>query len=141
MNLLAFNLPIVVLLPFFGAILVAYSAKFNRLAAAYTSGLITLLSLAFLIPSISQVFAGETFIQSWSWLESIGLFFAFRLDGLALLFALMILIIGLLVIIYARYYLAQKDSMGRFYAYLMMFMGSMLGIVLSENVLQLVIFW
>ncbi|WP_040727163.1 monovalent cation/H+ antiporter subunit A [Thiomicrorhabdus sp. Kp2] len=141
MNLLAFNLPIVVLLPFFGAILVAYSAKFNRLAAAYTSGLVTLLSLAFLIPSISQVFAGETLIQSWSWLEGIGLFFAFRLDGLSLLFALMILIIGLLVIIYARYYLAQKDSMGRFYAYLMMFMGSMLGIVLSENVLQLVIFW
>ena len=141
MNFLAFNLPIVVLLPFFGALLVAYSAKFNRLAAAYTSGLVTLLSLAFLFPSIAQVFGGETLIQSWSWIESIGLFFAFRLDGLALLFALMILIIGLLVIIYARYYLAQKDSMGRFYAYLMMFMGSMLGIVLSENVLQLVVFW
>jgi len=141
MNLLAFNLPIVVLLPFFGAILVAYSAKFNRLAAAYTSGLVTLLSLAFLIPSISQVFSGQTIIQSWSWLEGIGLYFAFRLDGLALLFALMILIIGLLVIIYARYYLAKTDSMGRFYAYMMMFMGSMLGIVLSENVLQLVVFW
>ena len=141
MNLLAFNLPIVVLLPFFGAILVAYSAKFNRLAAAYTSGLVTLLSLAFLIPSISQVFSGQTTIQSWSWLEGIGLYFAFRLDGLALLFALMILIIGLLVIIYARYYLAKTDSMGRFYAYMMMFMGSMLGIVLSENVLQLVVFW
>lgn len=141
MNLLAFNLPIVVLLPFFGAILVAYSAKFNRLAAAYTSGLITLLSLAFLIPSISQVFAGETIVQSWPWLEGIGLYFAFRLDGLVLLFALLILLIGLLVIIYARYYLAKKDSMGRFYAYLMMFMGSMLGIVLSENVLQLVVFW
>ena len=141
MNLLAFNLPIVVLLPFFGAILVAYSAKFNRLAAAYTSGLVTILSLAFLIPSISQVFSGQTTIQSWSWLEGIGLYFAFRLDGLALLFALMILIIGLLVIIYARYYLAKTDSMGRFYAYMMMFMGSMLGIVLSENVLQLVVFW
>ena len=141
MTLLAFNLPIVVLLPFFGAILVAYSAKFNRLAAAYTSGLITLLSLAFLAPSISQVFAGETLIQSWSWLEGIGLYFAFRLDGLALLFALLILVIGLLVIVYARYYLAKKDSMGRFYAYLIMFMGSMLGIVLSENVLQMVIFW
>ena len=141
MNLLAFNLPIVVLLTFFGAILVAYSAKFSRLAAAYTSGLVTLLSLAFLIPSISQVFSGQTIIQSWSWLEGIGLYFAFRLDGLALLFALMILIIGLLVIIYARYYLAKTDSMGRFYAYMMMFMGSMLGIVLSENVLQLVVFW
>lgn len=141
MNILEFNLPIVVLLPFFGAILVAYSAKYNRLAAAYTSGLITLLSLSLLVPYISQVFAGETIIQSWTWLEGIGLYFSFRLDGLALLFALLILIIGLLVIVYARYYLAKKDSMGRFYAYLIMFMGSMLGIVLSENILQLVIFW
>jgi len=141
MDFLAFNLPIVVLLPFLGAVLAAYSARFTRLAAAYTSAGVTVLSLAFLAPAISLPFNDQTLIQSWSWLEGIGLFFAFRLDGLALLFALLILIIGLLVIIYARYYLAQKDSMGRFYAYLMMFMGSMLGIVLSENVLQLVIFW
>ncbi|QBZ82031.1 Na(+)/H(+) antiporter subunit A [Hydrogenovibrio crunogenus] len=141
MNLLAFNLPIVVLLPFFGAILVAWSSKLNRLAAAWASGGIALLSLAFLVPSMPQVFGGETLIQSWSWVDSIGLQFAFRLDGLALLFALLILVIGLLVIFYARYYLASKDCMGRFFAYLLMFMGSMLGIVLSENLIQLVIFW
>jgi len=141
MDLSVFNLPIVVLLPFFGAILAAYSAKFNRLAAAYTSGAVTLLSLLLLVPVMPIPFAGETVIQSWPWIDSIGLFFAFRLDGLALLFSLLILIIGLLVITYARYYLAKSDSMGRFYAYLMMFMGSMLGIVLSENVLQMVIFW
>ena len=141
MDLLAFNLPIVALLPFVAAALAAYSARFNRLAAAYVSAFMTVLALAILSPSIGAVFAGETLVQSWPWIESIGLFFAFRLDGLALLFALLILIIGLLVIIYARYYLSKKDSMGRFYAYLMMFMGSMLGIVLSENVLQLVIFW
>ena len=141
MNFLAFSLPIVALLPFLAAIFAAYSAKFNRLAAAYTSGLFTLLTILLLAPSISLVFAGETLVQSWPWIESIGLYFAFRLDGLSLLFALLILVIGLLIIIYARYYLSKKDKMGRFYAYLMMFMGSMLGIVLSENILQLVIFW
>tara|TARA_R100001143_G_scaffold727_6_gene2001 strand:+ start:29093 stop:31759 length:2667 start_codon:yes stop_codon:yes gene_type:complete len=87
------------------------------------------------------IFAGETLIQQWSWLPSIGFNLAFRLDGLALLFALLILLIGLLIIFYARYYLSAKDSMGRFYAYMLMFMGSMLGIVLSENLLQLVVFW
>jgi multicomponent K+:H+ antiporter subunit A len=141
MNLLAFNLPIVVLLPFFGAILAAWASKLNRLAAAWTSGGVALLSLAFLMPSASLPFQGETLIQSWPWIDSIGLHFAFRLDGLALLFALLILIIGLLVIFYARYYLAAKDSMGRFFSYLLMFMGSMLGIVLSENLIQLVVFW
>ena len=52
MDLLAFNLPIVVLLPFLGAVLAAYSARFTRLAAAYTSAGITVLSLAFLARDI-----------------------------------------------------------------------------------------
>lgn len=141
MDILAFNLPIIVLLPFLGAVFAAYFARFNRLAAAWVSGLTTLLSLISLLPAISLPFSGETLIQTWSWLPSIGLYFSFRLDGLSLLFALLILVIGLLVILYARWYLSAKDCMGRFFAYLLMFMGSMLGIVLSENLLQMVVFW
>lgn len=141
MNLLAFNLPLVALLPFIGAVFAALASKINRVASAWTAAAVTVLSLAFLAPAISLPFQGETLIQTWSWMPSIGLDFAFRLDGLALLFALLILVIGLLIIIYARYYLSAKDSMGRFFAYLLMFMGSMLGIVLSENMIQLVVFW
>ncbi|HQR95434.1 MAG TPA: proton-conducting transporter membrane subunit, partial [Thiotrichales bacterium] len=141
MNWLDINLPLVVLIPFAGAALAAWAARFHRVAAAWTAGGVALLSLALLLPSAIDTFAGETLIQSWAWMPSIGLWFAFRLDGLALLFALLILVIGLLVILYARYYLSAKDSMGRFFAYLLMFMGSMLGIVLSENLLQLIVFW
>lgn len=131
----------VALLPFIAAIFTAWAASFSRLASAWIAAAATVLALAFLAPSMAAVFAGETLIQSWSWIPAIGLEFAFRLDGLALLFAILILGIGLLVIIYARYYLASKDCMGRFFAYLLMFMGSMLGIVLSENLIQLVVFW
>ncbi len=138
---LNFNLPIIALLPFVGAVFAAWISKRNRLASAWVAALVAVLALACLAPSIAMVFAGETLIQSWSWMPAIGLEFAFRLDGLALLFALLILIIGLLVIIYARYYLSPKDSMGRFFSYLLMFMGSMLGIVLSENLIQMVVFW
>ncbi|MBE0492819.1 MAG: monovalent cation/H+ antiporter subunit A [Thiomicrospira sp.] len=141
MSLVAFNLPIVALLPFFGAILAAWSSKLNRAASAWTAAGITVLSMAFLAPAFSIPFNGETLIQSWAWMPAIGVDFAFRLDGLALLFAMLILVIGLLIIVYARYYLSAKDSMGRFFAYLLMFMGSMLGIVLSENMIQLVVFW
>jgi len=141
MNLLSFNLPIVVLLPFVGAIFAAWSSKINRCAPAWVAALITILSLAFLAPAMALPFEGETLIQSWSWIPAIGLEFAFRLDGLGLLFALLILVIGLLVIIYASYYLSKKDCMGRFFAYFLMFMGSMLGIVLTENLIQLVVFW
>ncbi len=141
MTLLSFNLPIVVLLPFVGAIFAAWASQINRLASAWVAAFITILALVFLAPVMALPFLDETLIQSWSWIPAIGLEFAFRLDGLALLFALLILVIGLLVIIYARYYLSKKDSMGRFFAYLLMFMGSMLGIVLSENLIQLVVFW
>ena len=141
MSLLDFNLALLTLLPFLAAPVVAWLARFNRLASAWGAGVVTLLSLALLLPSVAIPFAGETLIQQWDWVPSIGLMFAFRLDGLALLFALLILLIGLLIIFYARYYLSPKDSMGRFFAYMLMFMGSMLGIVLSENLLQLVVFW
>lgn len=141
MNLLSFNLPLLVLLPFLVAPLVAVVNRYHRLAPAWLAGITTLFSLALLWPSTEAVFAGQTIIQSWQWIPTIDLQFAYRLDGLALLFALLILLIGLLIIFYARYYLTAKDSTGRFYAYLLMFMGSMLGIVLSENILQLVVFW
>ncbi len=141
MTLLSYNLPIVALLPFCLAILTAWMASLHRLAPAWMAAITTLLAMAFLVPSMGQVFAGETLIQSWEWIPAIGLDFAFRLDGLAMLFAILILGIGLLVIIYAAYYLSSKDSKGRFFAYLLMFMGSMLGIVLSENIILLVVFW
>lgn len=141
MNFSTVALPVIVLLPFAGALLAAYSARYHRVASAWSAALVTIAALLMLAPAVLPVFRGETIIQTWEWIPSIGLYFAFRLDGLSLLFTLMILIIGLLVILYARYYLSAKDSMGRFFAYLLLFMGSMLGVVLSENLLQLVVFW
>lgn len=141
MTHLTFNLPVVALLPFIGAIFAAWAASYSRLAPAWVAAAVTVSALAILFPVMSQVFAGETIIQSWSWIPAIGLEFAFRLDGLSLLFAVLILGIGLLIIIYARYYLSARDCMGRFYAYLLIFMTSMLGIVLSENLIQLLVFW
>lgn len=140
-NFLSYNLPLAIALPFFGAVLVLWAAHWHRIAAAWLAGLLTFASLLSLLPAMSLPFVGQTLIQAWSWIPSLGLMLAFRLDGLSLLFALLILLIGLLVILYACYYLPAKDNLGRFYAYLLLFMGSMLGIVLSENVLQMLIFW
>ena len=102
MNLFAFNLPLIALIPFLGAPLAAYAAKFSRQASAWVAALVTLLSLALLGPIIHLPFDNQTLIQSWSWLPSLGLDFAFRLDGLALLFTLLILLIGLLAVSYTH---------------------------------------
>ncbi|GGW83216.1 monovalent cation/H+ antiporter subunit A [Alteromonas halophila] len=74
-------------------------------------------------------------------MPSAGLTLSLRVDGLALLFALLILGIGLLIIFYARYYLSANEAVGRFYAYLILFMTAMLSIVLANNLLQLWMAW
>lgn len=135
------NLALVVLLPFLGAAMVAWSARLSRQASAWTAGTVTVAALLALLPAAGAPFGGETLVQSWNWIPAVGLSLAFRLDGLTLLFALLILGIGLLIVIYARYYLSARDSMGRFFAYMLLFMGSMLGVVLSENLIQMVVFW
>jgi len=130
-----------VLTPFLGAAVVALASRLGRSHSAWVAGAVTLGSLLWLAPSFSLPFAGITLIQQHDWMPALGLNLSFRLDGLSMLFAGMILGIGLLIILYARYYLSERDSMGRFYSYLMLFMGSMLGIVLSENLILLLIFW
>jgi len=135
------SLPLIVLIPFLGAALAAWVGSHGRLRAAYAAGAVTLGALLLLLPLASGVFDGATHFWRYDWVPAVGLAIAFRLDGLGLLFALMILVIGLLVTLYARYYLSVNDSMGRFFAYMLLFMGSMLGVVLSENLIQLLIFW
>jgi multicomponent K+:H+ antiporter subunit A len=130
-----------VLTPFVGAALVALVSRLGRSHSAWAAGAVTLASLLWLAPSWHLPFAGSLLVQQHDWMPALGLNLAFRLDGLGLLFAGLILGIGLLIVLYARYYLSERDSMGRFYSYLMLFMGSMLGIVLSENLIQLLIFW
>ena len=127
-----------VLLPFVGAPLVALLARRGRVAATLGALSVPLAALACLLP---QAVAGGTIVQRLHWVPALGLDLVFRFDGLGLLFALLILGIGLLVILYALYYLAPEDSLGRLYAYLLLFMGSMLGVVLSENLIQLFAFW
>jgi multicomponent Na+:H+ antiporter subunit A len=75
------------------------------------------------------------------WAPSLGLSLSFNLDGLGLLFATLITGIGTLIVLYASHYLEGHAQAGRFYASLFAFMGAMLGVVLSDNILTLFVFW
>ena len=64
------------------------------------------------------------------------------MDGLSLIFGLLILGIGALVVLYSIYYLSkEKEALHNFYVYLLLFMGAMLGVVFSENIIALYMFW
>jgi multicomponent K+:H+ antiporter subunit A len=135
------TLPLIVLLPLVAGVLAAFALRRRGIVAvAVACGLVTLAALGVLVWNAAQ-YRGAALVQSWQWLPELGLNLSFRLDGLSLLFALLILGIGLLIILYTRYYFSESEPYGRFYALLMVFMAAMLGIVLSENVLLLVVFW
>jgi len=135
------TLALIVLLPFLGAVLPALMIHSSRAACALSAAWVTLLAFGLLLTHVPAVMSGQVIEAGWEWLPGLGLHVNFFLDGLGLLFAGLILGIGLLIIIYARFYLAEQDPMGNFYTYLLLFQGAMVGIVLSDNVLLLLIFW
>tara|TARA_B100000749_G_scaffold65262_1_gene48517 strand:- start:3215 stop:6010 length:2796 start_codon:yes stop_codon:yes gene_type:complete len=135
------TLALIVLLPLLGALLPLLTDRRGRSLIALLTMLAPALGLALLWRHAPAVFAGETVVQTLPWISQLGLSLSFRLDGLGFLFALLIQGIGILVILYARYYLSKRDPMGRFFAYLLLFMAAMLGVVLSENLLLMMFFW
>ncbi|OBX19286.1 monovalent cation/H+ antiporter subunit A [Erythrobacter sp. QSSC1-22B] len=128
-------------LPFVAALLIAVLADRGKAIHAGIAAGASALGLALALSLANQVLAGESVAVSAAWVPALGLDFSLMMDPLGLMFAGLILGIGLLVMIFAHYYLAQGEATGRFFASLMLFQGSMLGIVLSGNVLLLLVFW
>lgn len=88
-----------------------------------------------------QVASGVPVRESWSWVPSLGLELSFMLDGLSLTFALLVTLIGAAVFLYAAVYMRHYAEAGRFFGFIGMFMTSMLGVVLADNMLLLFLFW
>ncbi|MGP6089199.1 monovalent cation/H+ antiporter subunit A [Antarctobacter jejuensis] len=134
-------LPIIALLPFLGALVPGVMIRAGRTATATFTAVPTVLALIMLGTLAPGVMNGTVYTWSMPWLPQMGLEVAFFLDGLGLMFACMILGVGLLITLYARYYLSGEDPVGQFYTYLLLFQGAMLGIVISDNILLLLVFW
>lgn len=96
---------------------------------------------AWFASQIGPVAVGQVLHSSLAWIPSLGVTLSFRLDGLGLLFALLISGIGALVLLYASSYLHDHPHLGRFYLFLLFFMAAMLGAVLSADLITLFVFW
>jgi len=119
----------------------AYPSAGYRGRTAWLAAAVTAASLALLLLQTPAIMGGRELYAFTPWVPEIGLNLGLRLDGLSLLFALLITGIGLLIILYAHFYLGQDDPVGKFYSTLMLFMAAMLGIALSDNLLLLIVFW
>jgi multicomponent Na+:H+ antiporter subunit A len=107
-------------------------------------------SLLFLVPLavaaccvtlLAPAARGATWLLSWSWVPSLDVRLSFFVDGLSLLFALVISGIGVAVFAYAPGYFGNDANRGRLYGWLVLFMAAMLGLVLSDNIISLFVFW
>ncbi len=134
-------LTIIIVLPFAGSILAAFLPTNARNAEAWLAGSIALIILFLTYSFRPRMAANEVVRAEFSWLPEFGVNLILRLDGFAWAFVMLISGIGVLVVLYARYYMSPDDPVPRFFSFLLAFMGAMLGVVLSGNLIQIVLFW
>ncbi|MBD7964415.1 Na+/H+ antiporter subunit A [Fictibacillus norfolkensis] len=135
-------LHIYILIPFLAALLIGLAAK--KVDRIHTGWFVlpvpTVLFILFIskLPTLAE---GKIVQSIANWIPSLDIQLSFYLDGLSMLFSLLITGIGTLVVLYSIFYLSKREQLVHFYVYLLLFMGSMLGVVLSDNVFVLYTFW
>src|SRR4051794_18622119 len=134
-------LTILIVLPFVGSILAATFRPNARNSEAWLAGGVALTCLVVTALAYPAIVERDVIRSDVEWIPALGLSFTLRMDGFAWLFAVLVTGIGFLVVLYARYYMSPADPVPRFFSFLLAFMGAMLGIVLSGNLIQLVFFW
>ncbi|CCE97469.1 putative monovalent cation/proton antiporter [Sinorhizobium fredii HH103] len=134
-------LSVFILAPFGGSLIAIFFPSDQRGATAWFAGAIALICFLVTAALYPFVATGGVLRFELAWIPELGLNFKLRMDGFAWLFSALITAIGFLVVLYARYYMAEEDPVPRFFALFLAFMGSMLGVVLSGNLILLAVFW
>jgi multicomponent K+:H+ antiporter subunit A len=132
---------LLLVLPFVASVIAAVLPANARNRESTLAGLVALgcaLQVAWLFP---QLAGGNVIREEIEWVPELGLNLVLRMDGFAWLFCMLVLGIGALVVLYARYYMSASDPVPRFFSFFLAFMGSMIGVVLSGNLVQMVMFW
>src|SRR5690554_286619 len=135
------SLVLILALPFIGSIIAAFMPSNARNVEAWLAGLLALICAGLTMSHFPAIVDGEVVRTTLPWLPEHGVNLSLRMDGFSWLFAMIITVMGALIALYARYYMSPQDPVPRFFSFFLAFMGSMLGIVMSGNLIQLVVFW
>ena len=135
-------LHIAVLLPLIFALIIPFVYRFyKRIHLGWFVLPIPVVLFIYFLSYISTTMSGNTIMEKANWMPHFGMNFNLYVDGLGLLFSLLITGIGCLIVLYSISYLSRQEQLGHFYCYLLLFMGAMLGLVLSDNLIILYLFW
>jgi len=130
-----------VLAPFAAALIAPFLTKHLKHNAAWLLAIVPAAIFLHFAGFVGPVSEGESFVASRAWAPSYGLDYSVYIDGLSTVFGLLISGIGTFIILYAGGYLKGHPQQGRFFSFLFLFMGAMLGLVLGNNLLTLFVFW
>ncbi|WP_274308770.1 Na+/H+ antiporter subunit A [Solibacillus daqui] len=131
-----------ILLPFIAAAFIPFLyRRVNKVHLGWFVLVVPVVLFSYLATFIPRIARGETFINTFEWIPSYDINITTYLDGLSMIFGLLITGVGSLVILYSIFYLSSKESLHHFYCYLLLFMGAMLGVVFSDNLMVLYAFW
>lgn len=133
-------LPYAVFIPFIGSAVTSLLFRFLRQRIGWIASIFPLVLFIYFIGFIGDVrtFGAEV---KWAWVPFLDVGLTFSLNGLSLLMSLLITGMGFLVILYTQYYFSIRENLGKFYSYMLLFIGAMLGVVTSDNLIGLYIFW
>ena len=132
---------IAMLLPFAAALVAPWLTARLGATAAWLLALAPLFAFAHFAGFLPEIAAGERVTGGFAWVPSLNLSFSWFIDGLSLTFALLITGIGTLIVLYAGGYMKGHPQQGRFIGFILLFMGAMLGLVVSDSFLMLFVFW
>ncbi|MGN6549689.1 MAG: putative monovalent cation/H+ antiporter subunit A [Pararhizobium sp.] len=129
------------MLPFVAAAFAPYLVRLMGHRAVWVLALAPL-SVFLLFASFAPgVGSGAVLIGGYPWVPAFGVTFSWAVDGLSLVFALLISGIGTLIVLYSGGYLKGHPDLGRFLSFIFLFMGAMLGLVLADDFLMLFVYW
>lgn len=135
------SITLAVFLPFLLALAVPAVEKLIKHRVGWFASLIAFISFLLVISFVPLVIHGEHFQASVEWIPSMGIEYSIYVDGLSILFGLIITGIGIIIMSYSNAYMGHKEDLPRYYQWLLLFMGSMLGMVFAANTIMLFIFW
>ena len=132
---------LVLMLPFLAALIAPWMTRRLGHNAAWILALAPLAIFIHFLGFAGDVADGGTVTGGFAWVPSYNVSFSWLIDGLSLTFALLISGIGALIILYSGGYLKGDERLGQFFAFMLLFMGAMLGVVVSDSFLMLFVYW
>ena len=127
--------------PFVAALVAPPLVKAFGARAAWALALFPLLAFIHFAGFAGAIAGGERITGGVDWIPTLGVRFSWLIDGLSFTFALLVTGIGTLIVLYAGAYLSHHADLGRFMAFILLFMGAMLGLVLADDLIAFFVYW